>query len=267
MTNRLEPILLQKQREVALLRQQLEQNSNNPITQLLRGELQLQRAANFKKVLKTNSLAVIAEIKRKSPSKGMIATISDPIHLAQRYILGGASALSILTDQDFFGGHINDLIQVADTVHEQSIPIIRKDFIIDPLQIAEAAVAGASAVLLIVSVLGQKTKELLEFARSINIDVLVEIHDQDELNIAFDCGANIIGVNNRNLNTFDVDMKRALQLVSAIPNTIIKVAESGITDPALAHQYHQAGFDAVLIGEALVKSANPEQFIMECRHG
>jgi indole-3-glycerol phosphate synthase len=267
MTNRLELILLQKKREVAVLHQRLKNNTNHPIAQVLRGELQLKRSANFKDVLKSSSLAVIAEIKRKSPSKGVIASITDPIHLAQRYILGGANALSILTDKEFFGGHIDDLTQVANTVHDQSIPIIRKDFIIDNVQVSEAAVAGASAVLFIVSVLGQKIKALLEFARLINIDALVEIHDHDELKIALDCGADIIGINNRNLNTFSVDTQHAIQIVSAIPNTVIKVAESGITDPALARQYYQAGFDAVLIGEALVKSNDPERFIQECHHG
>jgi indole-3-glycerol phosphate synthase len=267
MANRLEPILLQKQREIAVLCRRLEKDTNHPIAQILRGELQIRRSANFKDVLKSTSLTVIAEIKRKSPSKGVIASITDPTHLAHRYILGGANALSILTDKEFFGGHIDDLTQVADTIHNQRIPIIRKDFIIDKVQIAEAAAAGASAVLLIVAVLGKKTKALLEFARSIKIDTLVEIHDHDELKIALDCGAEIIGINNRNLNTFAVDTQRAIQIVSAIPNTIIKVAESGITSPVLARQYYQAGFDAVLIGEALVKSDNPEHFIQECRHG
>ena len=267
MTHKLEPILLQKQREVAKLRQYLEHDPRHPIAQVLRGELKLKRPPSFKNVLKSSSLTVIAEIKRKSPSKGIIAPISDPITLAQRYILGGASALSILTDKEFFGGHIDDLIQIADSVRQQSIPIIRKDFIIDNIQIAEAALAGASAVLCIVSVLGPRTKTLLEFAHSINIDVLVEIHNHDELKIALDCGADIIGVNNRNLNTFAVDTQHALQILPSIPDTIIKVAESGIADPVLARQYYQAGFNAVLIGEALVKSTDPELFIQECRHG
>jgi indole-3-glycerol phosphate synthase len=207
---------------------------------------------------------VIAEIKRKSPSKGSLASIKDPVELAKRYVLGGASALSILTDEAFFGGSINDLTQVADALRNQSIPIIRKDFIIDQLQIAEAAVAGASAVLCIVSVLGTQTKALLEFAHSLNLDVLVEIHDQEELKIALESGADIIGINNRNLHTFDVDTNRALQIVASIPDNIIKVAESGITDSLAARQYYQAGFGAVLIGEALVKSNDPAHFITKC---
>ncbi len=267
MTNRLEPILLQKQREVAELYKLLLHDRDHPIAQVLNGERPLKHLPEFKKVLKSSSLAVIAEIKRRSPSKGMLAPITNPTDLAQRYISGGANALSILTDEKFFDGHMDDLIRVADSVHGQSIPIIRKDFIIDKVQIAEALVAGASAVLCLVSALGQKTQALLEFARSLHIDVLVEIHYQDELQIALDCGADIIGINNRNLNTFSVDTQRALQMVTAIPDSIIKVAESGIDSPALARQYYQAGFDAVLIGEALVKSDNPAQFIMECRHG
>jgi indole-3-glycerol phosphate synthase len=267
MKNRLEPILLQKKREVADLYQRLEHDVNHPIAKVLRGETQLDSFSNFKNALKSSVLSVIAEIKRKSPSKGLIAPILDPVNLAQRYLHGGASALSILTDKEFFGGHIDDLIQVSTLAREQLIPIIRKDFIIDNVQIAEAAIAGASAVLCIVSAVGYKAKSLIEFARSINLDVLVEIHDHEELKIALDCGADIIGINNRNLSTFAVDIRSSSQIITAIPDTIVKVAESGIADPALARQYYQAGFDAVLIGEALVRSADPEKFIMECRYG
>jgi indole-3-glycerol phosphate synthase len=267
MNNKLKAILLQKQREVAILRDQLEKNPDHPIAQLLHGKQKLQRSLAFSKGLKTSTLAVIAEIKRKSPSKGLLAPITNPVDLAHHYIAGGANALSILTDKHFFDGDITDLSQVAINTRQQSIPILRKDFMIDEIQIAEAAIAGASAILCIVAVLGTKTRELIEFSHAIGLDVLVEIHDENELKIALNCGAEIIGVNNRDLNTFAVDTNRALQLITAIPDNIIKVAESGITEPALARQYHGAGFDAVLIGEALVKSANPQQFIMECRHG
>lgn len=267
MKNRLAPILLQKQREIADLYQFLANDGTHPIAKVLRGELKVECCSNFKNVLKSSSLAVIAEIKRQSPSKGMIAPISDPISLAQRYISGGASAISVLTDRTFFGGDIDDLIHVSGMMREQSIPVLRKDFIIDKVQIAEALVSGANAVLCIIAAVGLKAKSLIEFARSIGLDVLVEIHDQDELKIALDCGADIIGINNRNLHTFEVDTRSAIKIVTAIPDTIIKVAESGITEPALARQYYQAGFNAVLIGEALVKSPDPQQFIMECRYG
>jgi indole-3-glycerol phosphate synthase len=267
MKNRLEPILLKKQREVADLYQRLNQDENHAITKILRGEIEIHRSSNFKIVLQSSSLTVIAEIKRQSPSKGIIASISDPVRLAQHYILGGANAISVLTDKEFFGGHIDDLMQISESVRNQSIPILRKDFIIDKVQIAEALIAGASAVLCIVSALGPKIKTLIAFARSLGLDVLVEIHNENELAIALDCGADIIGVNNRNLTTFEVDTNHALNMITAIPQPIIKVAESGITHPTLARQYYEAGFDAVLIGEALVKSADPEKFIMECRHG
>ncbi len=265
MNNKLESIILQKQREIALLKQLISENKKHPIAQVLAGQLHHESSCLFKNALRSSSLSIIAEIKRKSPSKGMIAPIADPVDLAQHYISGGANALSILTDTVFFGGHIDDLSIVANAIKSESIPILRKDFIINSIQIAEAYVAGASAVLCIVAILGKKIKQLLEFARLINIDVLVEIHNDNELKIALDCGAEIIGVNNRNLKTFDVDTNRALAIIDKIPREIISVAESGITNPALAQQYYQAGFDAVLIGETLVTSEEPRKFIEKCR--
>lgn len=266
MSNRLEPIIIQKQREVADLYRCLQNDSHHSIAKILYGNFQNKRVSTFKSVLRSSSLAVIAEIKRKSPSKGLISSISDPVSLAKRYISGGASALSILTDNSFFGGKLDDLTQVADAINTDTVPIIRKDFIIDKIQIAEAFNAGASAVLCIISILGVKAKTLIEFARSLGLDVLVEIHNHEELQIALDCGADMIGINNRNLKTFEVDTSCALRLVTAIPNTMIKIAESGMTHPTMAREYYHAGFDAVLIGEALVASSNPEQFIRACRY-
>jgi indole-3-glycerol phosphate synthase len=267
MNSLLEPILSNKRREVAALQQRLKQDAKHPIARVLHKELRLERPVKFKHVLRSQFLSVIAEIKRRSPSKGGIAAIPDPVKLAKRYIAGGASALSVLTDAEYFGGHIDDLAGIAAALPGQSIPIIRKDFIIDKVQIAEAAVAGASAILCIVSVLHEQTKALLAYARSIDMDALVEVHDRGELNMALDCGADIVGVNNRDLDSFELDTRRALDLVNEIPGSVIKVAESGITDPALARQYRQAGFDAVLIGETLSKSSDPERFIQECRNG
>ena len=266
MHNKLEPIIQQKKSEIADLYQQIESEADHPVSQVLRGTFSLKPAPSFKAALKAGSLSIIAEIKRKSPSKGDISAITDPVALAQKYISGGASALSILTDNKFFNGTIADIVQVSRLSSEQFIPIIRKDFIMDKVQIAEAAVSGASAILLIVAVLGQKTHELYDFAKSINMDVLVEIHDQAELTFALNCGADIIGINNRNLKNFVVDTQHALNIVKLIPDSIIKIAESGITHPAIARQYYEAGFDAVLIGEALVRSTDPAQFIQECRH-
>jgi len=266
MLDRLKPIIAQKQREVAELYDRIAQNPDgHAVSKILHGEFQINENHAFKRALSSTSLAVIAEIKRKSPSKGNIAPIIDPAELAQRYISGGANALSILTDKLFFDGNIQDIIRTKETIAHSSVPILRKDFIIDKVQVAEAFAAGASAILCIIAVLGSKTKQLLEYAHSLGLDVLVEIHDENELKIALESGAEIIGINNRNLITLTVDPKRSLQIVDKIPDSIIKVAESGITTPAMAQEYHQAGFNAVLIGEALVKSANPEQFIRECR--
>lgn len=267
MINKLEQIVAQKKREVAALYKAIAKDSNNhAIAKILRGEYPIKKENAFKRALSSSSFAVIAEIKRQSPSKGIIAPIIDPVHLAQRYISGGANALSILTDKCFFNGDIQDIIHVNEAITHASVPILRKDFIIDEVQIAEAVFAGANAILCIVAVLGNKTKSLLNTARLMGLDVLVEIHDENELEIALECGADIIGINHRNLNTFVVDTERSLQLVKKIPASLIKVAESGITTPTMAREYYHAGFNAVLIGEALVTSDTPEQFIRECRH-
>lgn len=266
MTNKLEIILRQKKREVADLYHSLAEDHNHPIAGILQGNLKCNAVPSFISTLASQPLSVIAEIKRQSPSKGLISPITDPIQLTQNYIAGGASALSILTDQTFFGGSMNDLLQVKNALENQSIPILRKDFIIDKIQIAEAALAGASAVLCVIAAVGYHAKALIEFSHSLGLDVLVEIHNNEELNIALDCGSNIIGVNNRNLTTFEIDTNTAFSLVKNIPNSIIKVAESGIHHPRLAREYHQAGFHAVLIGEALVKADHPEKFIEACHH-
>lgn len=265
MISRLEPILAQKKREVAELRQRIAEDPRHALAKILQGDCDrnTERDHGFKRALSSAPLAVIAEIKRRSPSKGDIAAIADPTLLAERYIAGGAHALSILTDKTFFGGDIQDVSSVRKSMGP-SIPILRKDFIIDEMQIAEAFASGASAILCIVAVLEGRAKKLLKFARSLGLDVLVEIHDDNELQLALDSDADIIGINNRNLKTFVVDPENALQLVDKIPASIIKVAESGITNPAMARIYQEAGFDAVLIGEALVRSSSPGQFIREC---
>ena len=153
---------------------------------------------------------------------------------------------------------------MTEALASNPLPVLRKDFVIDPIQIAEAALAGASAVLVIVAVLGAKTATIIKSALALQLDVLVEVHDAEELNMALDAGATIIGINNRNLKTFEIDTNRALNLTAQIPRTILRVAESGITTPALARAYHQAGFDGILIGEALVRSEDPKFFIHEC---
>lgn len=268
MHNKLERIIEEKKREVAALYHLIESNAAHPIVSCLQLLAKPMSHHYFKQALNaTTSLAVIAEIKRRSPSKGNLATIAQPVELAKKYISGGAKAISILTDETFFGGHLNDLHQVTDTFKPNVAPVLRKDFIIDKIQIAEAYVANASAILLIVAVVKNKLKELLDYAHAIGLDVLVEVHDMAELQLAIDCHAEIIGINNRNLKTFVVDTACAERLIKHIPKHIITVAESGILTHAQARRYHEAGFNAVLIGEALVTSKDPEQFIRACTNG
>ena len=266
MLNKLESIVLQKQQEVAVLHRQISLRENHPIISILNGESRRESTKSFKSALCADLLTVIAEIKRQSPSKGVLAAIDDPAFLAEKYVLGGASAISVLTDQKFFNGNLQDLKIVATKLEKYDQPTLRKDFIIDAIQIAEAIMAGADAVLAIVAVLGKKTKSILDAAKTMNIEVLVEVHNEFELDIALASGAEIIGVNNRNLTTLEVDTRQALHLIKYLPKHIIKVAESGISEPSLAREYYQAGFNAVLIGEALVKSASPDTFIRACRY-
>lgn len=264
MTSRLSPIVAHKEQEVKALYANIQQAPESALAKLCQAQLKLPACKSFKSALKGNQLAVIAEIKRKSPSKGALADITDPLALASTYQEHGASAISILTDTPFFGGGLADLQQVATHLATCKIPLLRKDFMIDNIQLAEARLAGADAVLAIVAILGHKTKALLNDAKALGLDVLVEVHDEAELDLALSIGAEIIGINNRNLQTMTIDTKQALRLVDRIPNDIVKVAESGILVTSLAKQYRQAGFDAVLIGEALVKSENPGAFIREC---
>jgi len=212
-------------------------------------------APSFRAALRGPSVALIAEVKRRSPSAGSINENLDPASLAASYAAGGAAAISVLTDVVHFGGSIADLRAVVAGVDR---PVLRKDFIVDELQLLEARAAGASAALLIVRALDQATLvRLHRFAGGIGLDVLVEAHDAPELARAIDAGAAIIGVNARSLDTFAVDTSAAWELLAQIPADRIAVAESGmatVTDVASAAA---AGADAVLIGSALARSGNP----------
>ncbi|MFT4551565.1 MAG: indole-3-glycerol phosphate synthase [Chlamydiales bacterium] len=219
----------------------------------------------FQKSLEAAGLSVIAEIKRRSPSAGVIGEILKPSLLAEKYQKGEASAISVLTDAKAFGGSLEDLEEVATTVGERGIPILRKDFIIHPLQLSESAASSATAVLLIVAVLGRETRGMLEQARNLGLEALVEVHDGPELEIALDAGATVIGVNSRNLKTFEVSLANAEQVLKEIPKGIIKVAESGIKSLDDAKRMKDAGCDAVLIGESLVLSDDPTAFIQSIR--
>ena len=223
------------------------------------------RKKSFKKALEAKGLSIIAEIKRKSPSKGKLADIIDPVGLAKQYVAGGATAISVLTDSFAFNGSLNDLSAVASSLQQTDIPILRKDFILDEAQIVEAALAGANAVLLIVAVSKEKTKTLLSYCQQIGIDALVEVHDRAELEYAVNIGADLIGINNRNLTSFNVDIENAVRLKEYLPKQVISIAESGIDSPDIAHRYAKLGYHAVLVGEALVKSTHIKKLIHDMR--
>lgn len=219
----------------------------------------LKKKKKLRENLRGDSLKVIAEIKRRSPSKGMIREIADPLQLAKAYLEGGASALSVLTDKEGFGGSLEDLQKTASTFPDACV--LRKDFIIDPIQLEETCKAGASAVLLIVAILGNKTSLFIEEAKKWHLETLVEVHNEEELAIAIAAGSEIIGVNNRNLSTFEIDLSVAERLAPLIPQGIVKVAESGISSREDALRMRKAGYDAVLVGEALVKAHSPQELI------
>jgi indole-3-glycerol phosphate synthase/phosphoribosylanthranilate isomerase len=198
---------------------------------------------------------VIAEFKRRSPSRGAIRTDVDPIHVAQAYEIGGAAALSVLTDEPFFGGSVADLREARMAT---LLPTLRKDFIVDPYQVGESVLAGADAILLIVAALTDEDLRLLHAAAlEARLEVLVEVHDRWELDRALAAGARIVGVNNRDLRTMTVDLQTALSLASAIPDDVVAVAESGIREAEDIVRLRDAGYDAFLIGEHLMVQESP----------
>lgn len=226
--------------------------------------LNLPAPIRFKQALQKDGLSVIAEIKRKSPSKGMLNSSIDPALLAQQYVAGGAAAISVLTDEKHFGGSLKDLKAVIEAC--PGIPVLRKDFIIDPKQLYETARAGAHAVLLIAAALNDRLSEFVRIAKNYALETLVEVHDLHELHLAHIAGAQIIGVNNRSLSTFEVALETAIKLAPHFSKGIVTVAESGIFHVGHAAQMRKAGYDAILVGEALVKAEDPRAFIEELRH-
>lgn len=207
--------------------------------------------------------AIIAEIKKASPSRGLLTHDFNPIRTARQYEAGGAAAMSVLTDEDFFQGSLADLEAARAAVH---LPVIRKDFTIDPLHVIEAAAHGADAILLIAAILDSlEMRQLRELAESLGLAALVEVHTADELAAAIDSGARLIGVNNRDLHTFEVRLSLSLDLAPAIPSDAIRVAESGIFTPADVHTLLDAGYHAFLVGEALMKSADPAEAVRQLR--
>ena len=199
--------------------------------------------------------AIIAEFKRASPSKGVINDRIDPAAAAREYAAGGAATISVLTEEDFFAGSLADMESVVSSV---AIPVLRKDFTIDEFQIVESAAAGAAAILLIAEALEQQQlRDFLSASESFGLDAIVEVHDREEMEIAIDSGASIIGVNNRNLKTFEVSLDVSRSLIELRPGGVLMIAESGISNPAEIAELHGLGFDAFLIGETLMRSGDP----------
>jgi indole-3-glycerol phosphate synthase len=210
-----------------------------------------------------HQLAVIAEIKRRSPSKGVLREGIDASALARSYESGSASCLSVLTDDVSFGGSVDDLIQARVAT---AMPVLRKDFTVSELDVCDARIMGADCVLLIAAALSQP--ELVAFyqlAIEIGLDVLVETHDETEVERALLAGATMIGVNQRDLVTFQVDHERAVRMASVIPRGVVRVAESGVRDANDAQSLRDAGYDAVLVGESLVISNDPAGVIASLR--
>lgn len=213
--------------------------------------------------LRAPGLSVIAEVKRASPSKGALAAIPDPANLAESYAAGGATAISVLTEQRRFAGSLADLDAVRARVDK---PVLRKDFVVTDYQIWEARVHRADLVLLIVAALTPaQLAGHLELARQLGLTCLVETHTADEVRQALDAGAELIGVNNRNLKTLEVDLATFEQLSGLIGQTAVRVAESGILDLAAARRMRAAGADAVLVGEMLVRDADPAATVAALR--
>lgn len=233
------------------------------VDELRRRALAMPPARGFGAALAAPGLSVIAEVKRRSPSRGALAPGLDPADLASRYAAGGASAISVLTEPDFFAGSSDDLVTVRRAVE---IPVLRKDFTLEPVQVWEARAIGADAVLLILAVLDDATAaELLETAHEAGLDALVEVHTATEAERAVSLGAQIVGVNNRDLETFDVDLATAEALAPLLAGIPITVGESGVFDAADAARMRRAGYEAVLVGESLVRSDDPGGLLASIR--
>lgn len=218
---------------------------------------------DFRAALRAHKPAIIAEIKKASPSKGVLLETFDPPRIARTYNDGGAACLSVLTDSDYFQGSLADLESARAVV---ALPVLRKDFTIDSLHVIEAAAHGADAILLIAAILSEREmRDFRELAANLGMATLVEVHDASELDAAIHSGADIIGVNNRNLHTFEVTLETSLRLVDKIPENVVRVAESGIRLRTDVARLEAAGFDAFLVGEHLMKSPDPAAALRELR--
>jgi len=260
--NILDKIIAHKKQEVAQLMKEVSLEKLVKSPNFSRTPISLKQALTSK-----NSTGIIAEFKRKSPSKGIINDKVSIIEVTQGYLEANVAAQSILTDTQFFGGSILDIMQ-ARTVNEIT-PILRKDFIVDGFQIVEAKAIGADAILLIAACLTeQELKNYGKLAEDLGLDVLYEVHNQEDLD-KIELDHKIIGINNRNLQTFEVDLEHSIKLASQIPDSCIKVSESGLSNPRVIMGLKEYGFQGFLIGENFMKTENPgyacQEFISQIR--
>jgi indole-3-glycerol phosphate synthase len=249
----LQPIVAAKEAEIQRLRPRA--------VELRRAAEKMPPTRPFADALRGPHVQLIAEFKRRSPSAGWIQEAANVADVVPVYEAAGAAACSILTDREFFGGSLEDLEEGRNLT---KLPCLRKDFLLDEIQLCEARVAGADAVLLIVRLLEDaQLRDLLESARNLGLDVLTEIHERAELEPALHAGARVIGINNRNLSSFDTNLDTVLALLPDVPADVTVVAESGIHRPADVARFGAVGVDAVLVGEALMRAADPGKRVAE----
>jgi indole-3-glycerol phosphate synthase len=245
-------------RIVARKREELASDTRVPTGELaLRAEVALAGRRNFSAAIKRNGgrPRVIAEIKKASPSKGVLAEDFEPARIAREYAAGGAAALSVLTDESFFQGSLADLECARSSV---TMPVLRKDFTLDSYHVLQAAAHSADAILLIAAILEEhELRDLREFAARWEMEALVEVHDEAEMEKAVASGAQIIGVNNRNLATFEVSLETSLRLAERMPSGVVRVSESGIHSAADVRRLADAGYHALLVGEHLMLAPQP----------
>ena len=215
--------------------------------------------APFRSALRDSTVGVIAEVKRKSPSKGWIRPEMDAAAQAKSYAAAGARAVSVLTEPEHFAGSVADLTAVKAAV---SIPTLKKDFHVEPIQLLEAKALGASAALLIVRALGPVgLPRLMRVAQELDLEVLVEVRDEQELDLALACGARVVGINNRNLETLAIDAATSERLLSRVPSSVVAIAESGVSSRADVERVGRAGADAVLVGSSVSAAADPQDAV------
>ena len=253
--NVLEEILAGVREDVAVRQEQI------PLEQIRELAAKAPPAIDAYAALRKPGVAVIAEVKRASPSKGALADIPDPAELAGEYAAGGARCISVLTEGRWFGGSLDDLAAVRAAV---GVPVLRKDFVVSSYQIHEARAHGADLVLLIVAALEQNVLTgLLERIESLGMTALVEVHNEDEADRALEAGAQVIGVNARDLRTLEVDRSVFERIAPGLPGKVVKIAESGVRGPHDLIRYASAGADAVLVGEGLVTKKSPRDAVAE----